>query len=230
MFRGQQQTAFHSDNVLDAVVGGLEEVGFEVSQQSRNSALTKVLGYEVQRSPAIFRFPGKKMAPAQRGNVQRSREEDGRLSHPTILGGSVDPWALLRRDLLCIPHALFHFMDAFEDDSVAKWRPSAREEIRAMARVIPAMQAHVGAEILPWLFATDAMGQNDYDFGGFGIVATNISPEETKSLLRQGEQVGRTVAQLDVVGGSKLVTDIYCQPRLSHFFLMSSSTKRDGWR
>ncbi len=200
---GRDQTTFHSDSVLDAVVGGLEKVGFEVSQQSRNSELTKVLGYEVQRQPALFRFPGKKMALLREAMF---KEAEKRLANLDILRSLVGVWihgALLRRDLLCIPHALFHFLDAFEDVKMTRWWPSAREEVRAMARVIPAMQAHVGAEILPWLFATDAMGQNEFDYGGFGIVATNVSPEEVKILLRQGEQVGRTVAQLDVVGGSK---------------------------
>ena len=106
---GQQQTAFHSDNVLDAVVGGLEEVDFEVSQQSRNSELTKVLGYEVQRHPALFRFPGKKMALLREAMF---KEAEKRMADLVILRSLVGVWihgALLRRDLLCIPQCLVSF-------------------------------------------------------------------------------------------------------------------------
>lgn len=170
-----------------------------------------MLGYEVQRCPALFRLPGKKMALLREALF---RETEKRRANLVILRSLVGVWihgALLRRDLLCIPHALFHFLDAFEEETEARWWNSAKEELRAMARVVPAMQAHVGAEILPWLFATDAMGQNEFDYGGFGIVATNVSTEEIKTLLRQGEQVGRTVAQLDVIGGSKF-GDRHLQP------------------
>ena len=118
---GKTKSTFHSDSVLDAVVSGLEEVGFEVSQQSRNSELNKVLGYEVQRCPALFRLPGKKMALLREALF---RETEKRRAHLVILRSLVGVWihgALLRRDLLCIPHALFHFLDAFEEETEARW-------------------------------------------------------------------------------------------------------------
>lgn len=90
---GQQQTAFHSDNVLDAVVGGLEEVDFEVSQQSRNSEHQSV-GVRGATTSSALSLSWQEDGLAQRGNVQRSREEDGRPSHSTIPGGGVDPWCL----------------------------------------------------------------------------------------------------------------------------------------
>lgn len=43
-----------------------------------------------------------------------------------------------------------------------------------MAALVPYMSCHVGSKFGRWLFATDAMGQNDVDFGGFGIVATTL--------------------------------------------------------
>ena len=226
---GPTKTTFHSDKVLDKVVSGLEEVGFEVSQQSRDSELNKVLGYEVQRHPALFRLPGRKMALLREALF---KEAEKRIADLGVLRSLVGVWihgALLRRDLLCVPHALFHFIDTFEEVGKARWWPSAREEVRAMARLVPAMQAHVGAEILPWLFATDAMGQNEYDFGGYGIVATSITSEEIDILLRQGEQVGRTVAQLDVVGGSKF-GDRHLQPTTPFTLLPEQLFNEERWR
>lgn len=137
--------------------------------------------------------------------------------------------ALLRRDLLSIPRALFHFLDTYEDEKMARWWPSAKEEVRAMARLVPTMQAHVGAEILPWLFATDAMGQNEHDSGGYGIVATSISAEEINILLKQGEQVGRTVAQLDVIGGSRF-GDRYLLPTTPFTMLPTQFFQEDRWK
>lgn len=41
-----------------------------------------------------------------------------------------------------------------------------REEVTAMARVVPLMSCHVGARFLDFMFATDAMGDNEVDHGG----------------------------------------------------------------
>ena len=47
-----------------------------------------------------------------------------------------------------------------------------------------------------WLFATDAMGVNEVDFGGSGIAVSEISANEVSLLLRQGEALGRSIARV----------------------------------
>ena len=192
----------HSDELLGEVVGGLSSLGFEVSQQARDGQLEKVVGYEVVRHPASFRLPLKKQLLLKEALLQVA---SGRMVQIDVLRSLVGMWifgALLRRELLSIPHSVFHFMDEHQGETTVWWE-SARQEIKAMAVMVPYMSCHLGSKWGPWLFATDAMGQNDFDFGGFGIVATPLQEGEVATLLSQGEAPGLTVARLDSVGGAK---------------------------
>ena len=192
----------HSDELLDEVVGGLSHLGFEVSQQARDGQLEKVVGYEVVKHPASFRLPLKKQLLLKEALLQVASSRRVQID---VLRSLVGMWifgALLRRELLSIPHSVFHFMDEFQGETTTWWE-SARREIKAMAVLVPYMSCHVGSKWGPWLFATDAMGQNDVDFGGCGIVATPLEEGEVTALLCQGEAPGLTVARLDSTGGAK---------------------------
>lgn len=198
----QPQDRLHADSLLGVTVEALERLGFTVSQQSRSGELTKVVGYELIQSPAIFRLPVNKMVLLRLALLELA---DRRWVQVRTLRSVVGVWifgALLCRDLLSIPHSIFQFMTEYED-SLAEWWPSARREARMMARVTGLMQCHVGSAILPWLFATDAMGANEVDNGGFGMVVTKISKTEVQALLRVGEMEGRSIARVDGSGGAK---------------------------
>ena len=93
-------------------------------------------------------------------------------------------------------------MDEFEG-LVVPWWETARQEVKAMANLMSQMFCHVGSPVSHWLFATDAMGQNDLDFGGYGIAMTEVDNIEIKALLRQGEVAGKTIARLDGFQGTK---------------------------
>ena len=192
----------HSDELLDEVVGGLSSLGFEVSQQARDGQLEKVVGYEVVRHPASFRLPMKKQLLLKEAMLQVASAKKVQIDVLRSLMGMWIFGALLRRELLSIPHSVFHFIDEHQGE-IATWWESARQEVRAMAVLVPYMSCHVGSKWGPWLFATDAMGQNDIDNGGFGIVATSLEEGEVASLLSQGEAPGLTVARLDSVGGAR---------------------------
>ena len=58
----QHQGPLHADNMLDHSTGGLERIGFQVTQLFRANQLEKVVGYEIVQSPATFRLPVNKMA------------------------------------------------------------------------------------------------------------------------------------------------------------------------
>ncbi len=191
----------HCDRLLDETVKGLGAVGFQVTQQFRAGELDKVVGYEVVPKPAEFRLPKRKMALVNQALLflveQRTVQVD-------ILRSLIGMWtfgSLLRRELLAIPQTVFRFIEKHEG-TVTSWWPLARCEVRAMAQVTCLMTCHVGAPILPWLFGTDAMGENEHDWGGYGVVATTLLEGEKDSLLQQGEAVGRAVARLDG-GGAK---------------------------
>ena len=62
-----------------------------------------------------------------------------------------------------------------------------------MASLIPALYADLGAPLAPAIFATDAMGANAEDAGGFGIVCRDASPELAETAFRVGRRPGFSV-------------------------------------
>lgn len=218
----------HSDVLMETVVGDLEKVGFGVSQQMKAMEVEKVVGYEVISKPPQFRLPLKKMALL---NVALMELTSRQVVSIEILRSLVGMWifgSLLRRELLSIPHVLFHFMDHHEG-TTATWWISARDEVRAMARMTALMVCDLGSPILPILFGTDAMGENDIDYGGYGIVATKLREDEKRTLLRLGEQPGRSIARLDGCQGTKY-PDRPLQPTVPFSRLPDEFFKPDRWK
>ena len=80
--------------------------------------------------------------------------------------------ALLKREALSIPFFIFDFCIKCAGQRV-RWWPRVRDEVRAMAHVVPHLTAEVGAPLLDTVFATDAMGEA-HDAGGYGIVAADL--------------------------------------------------------
>ena len=75
--------------------------------------------------------------------------------------------------------------------------PSVRRELRTMAELVPFMEARLGWKLSSTVFGTDAMGANEVDNGGFGIVGRKITAELAREIYEQGTAVGRTVVRLD---------------------------------
>jgi len=216
-----------SDLILKEVVDGLEKVGFSVSQQERDKEVEKVVGYEVCRCPATFMLPKKKMVLLTEAlkYVASCRKVNTR-----VLRALVGVWifgALLRRELLSVPHSIFHFMEEHENMTVVWWQ-SAREEAIAMARLTCLMSCHVGAKLHSWIFATDAMGANEFDHGGYGIVTTKAMEKELAELVRSSETQGRVIAQLGSLGGSKYPHKPLC-PTVPFTLLPASLFAQERW-
>ena len=192
----------HSDVLLEKTVQGLEDIGFGVTQQVLSKDIEKVVGYEVVSSPAQFRLPLRKMALLRQALFEIAGQ--ARVAVET-LRSLVGMWifgSLLRRELLSVPHAIFHFMEE-HDGQVVAWWESARSEARAMARLTSLMVLHLGSPILPMMFATDAMGASEEDWGGYGIVASELAEDEKRLLLKVGELPGRSIARLNGLNGTK---------------------------
>lgn len=79
---------------------------------------------------------------------------------------------------------------------VRPWWRSARTEVTGMAYAVPLLFADVGAPFCPYIYATDAMGANETDNGGFGIVGAELPQHMLYALIDRGEHPGRTVARL----------------------------------
>ena len=128
--------------------------------------------------------PGNRLASlstsAENSTVENSLQKAGLLSlaieilvnqpevSATVLSKILGIWiwgAILRRALLVIPHSLFTMLDTCPDQ-VLPWWPSARRELAAMGFALPLMWADVGSPLATTVLSSDAVGINDYDFGG----------------------------------------------------------------
>ena len=100
----------HCNKLLDEAVAGLEAVGFQVSQQVRAGELEKVVGYEVVAKPAQFRFPLKKAALLQIALRGLAGQKKVAVDSLRSLVGMWIFGSLLKRELLSVPHSVFHFI------------------------------------------------------------------------------------------------------------------------
>ncbi len=75
--------------------------------------------------------------------------------------------------------------------------PSVRRELIALGRCIPFLQYRAYWKYKPVLFASDAMGANDFDKGGYALVATDVTQTEIDMLRTLGEAPGHSIARAD---------------------------------
>ena len=183
-----------ADGCMEFCANSLERVGFHVTGRESDAVLSKIIGYEVVRHPAALRIPAERAALLQdallflvscafvSANTLRS-----------VLGTWI--WAaLLKREALSIPYYIFDFCNRCEGQRV-RWWPRVRDEVRAMAHVIPHLTAEVGSPLSDTVFATDAMGAA-HDAGGFGIVAADLPHSTVVDCYRRAHKPGRTVVKL----------------------------------
>ncbi len=187
-------TAGRADRVMHGIADGLQEAGFGVDDRSEDHQLEKVVGYELQRRPAKIRLPGAKSVLLEDALLYLGRAA---LADTHALRSVLGVWiwgALFRRDLLCIPHAVFRFLDTYPDRTV-RWWESARREAFVMAAVVGLMSADVGAPLATCLFAADAIVASD-DAGGYGLVAADVSAAVARDCLLVDLRPGKTVTKL----------------------------------
>ncbi|CAK0821636.1 unnamed protein product, partial [Prorocentrum cordatum] len=181
---------------MHQLADALAEAGFVVTDRTEASDMQKVLGYAPQARPAQLRLP-----PKRARELVQQLEAMGatRTLHTEELRSLLGVWiwgALLRRELLCIPSAVFRLLERYPHQRVSTWA-TVRRELRAMAKVVPLMYADLGAPPAPVHFAADAMGANVEDDGGWGILVTDMDEDIAKDFIDTGGNLGYTVARLD---------------------------------
>ncbi|CAK0903818.1 unnamed protein product, partial [Prorocentrum cordatum] len=181
---------------MHQLADALAEAGFVVTDRTEASDMQKVLGCAPQARPAQLRLP-----PKRARELVQQLEAMGatRSLHTEELRSLLGVWiwgALLRRELLCMPSAVFRLLERHPRQRVCTWA-TVRRELRAMARVVPLMYADLGAPPAPAYFAADAMGANVEDDGGWGILVTDMCEDIAKDFIDTGGSLGYTVARLD---------------------------------
>ena len=117
--------------------------------------------------------------------------------HTGLLASALGIWiwgALLRRELLSIPHAIFGFIEQHRERH-ARWWPSARREARLMVWATCFMAYEASAPLCPVVFAIDAQGASHLDAGGFGIVCRSVKPSLINECYCRGAALGLSVVR-----------------------------------
>ena len=123
-----------------ALTALLEEAGFVVPDRQPSPTVDKVLGYAVQEEPARLDVPADKAIALQGALLAAARQNKVSVSTEAFVLGTWICGALLRRDFLSIPSAIFGFVERCRDQTVCWW-PTARREAVAMAKVVPCLFA-----------------------------------------------------------------------------------------
>ena len=66
-----------------------------------------------------------------------------------------------------------------------------------MASGVLAMYADLGAPVAETIFATDAMGENEHDHGGYGVVAARFPAKIVRQCFEEALEPGHAVVRLD---------------------------------
>jgi len=185
------------DVLMQRCAEALEEIGFVVPERRLSSdKRKKLVGYEFQESP-----------PAITLTALRAHQLSTTLWWLTLapkidielLRSVMGVWvwaALIARHWLAIPSSTFRMMDVCAYRRVPWW-PSARAEVRVLARGVPALRRSLDSPVAPVLFSSDAEGANDRDCGGYGAVCAPANRELMIKILHGGLRPGRTIARLD---------------------------------
>ena len=178
-----------ADELMTCIAEGMEKLGFIVPERVTNEELSKVIGYAWNSEKRVFSLPLKKRMLLYSALIELSSH---RLINVDLMRAVVGVWsfgAQLRRDVYSVPFVLYNFIDRFQGQIVRLW-PSVRCELIQMAWAVRFMEMKVDLPFSDELLATDAMGGNDFDHGGFGVCTTPLSSQELDCLRVSAEQTG----------------------------------------
>ena len=105
----------HADHIMGHMANALETAGFSVPQESRESDhdLEKIIGYAIWRDEGRFTIAIQKWVLLRGALLELGQ---AKLVDAEVARSVIGVWlfaALLRRDALCIPHAIFYAMDRY---------------------------------------------------------------------------------------------------------------------
>ena len=182
--------------LMEEIADNMEAEGFKVPDRRAGNEISKVVGYEIDAQKGSFALPRRRACLLQAALLEQA---NARYVCVELLRALVGIWsfgAQLRRELYSIPFSVYHMIDVCEGQFVKLW-PSVRRELVFMARAIDFMTLQAADPVSDVVFATDAMGADDVDCGGYGICMTKATPEEFKALMWAGEEPGFSLSEHD---------------------------------
>ena len=196
IFIGTADSESRTNDMMQKAVDSLESIGFIVKDRTACADMRKTLGYEVCTRRGRVMFPSERAVYLQEamrwmvGQTYVCTKTLHRLMGLWIWG------ALLRRELLSLPHSVFRFIEVHGGARVRWWR-RARQEIASMAESVCWMYVDLCAEVAPTIFATDAKGADHADNGTYAVVATDVSEELALECIASNAVMGKAMTRED---------------------------------
>ena len=183
---------------METLADSWQEAGFLVRDRTQAGQIEKYVGYSINACPALLCIPPEKAWDLRESlRVLTKSDQVCVRTLRSLLGIWI--WAaLLKRECLSIPSAVFGFVEKCAD-RVVPWWPKAREECVVMYQVLPAIVCELGAPISQWVFASDAQGSGevaDTDNGGYGVVASRPAVSVVKEAFLRSQSSGKTIVRL----------------------------------
>ena len=181
--------------LIEEISQNMEAAGFRVPDRRHGKEVEKVVGFRLDMDTGTFTLPVKRARLLERALLELAH---ARWVDVDVLRAVLGVWSFgaQLRDLYSIPFVVYRMIELCEGQFVRQW-PSVRDELICMARAVAFMEYEGRLQFSDVLFATDAMGADDLDCGGYGIVMTKINNSERQSLLHVGEAPGLTISNLN---------------------------------
>ena len=197
----------HTNFLMLSTAEALEDEGFTVTERFKAPELDKIVGYEKSHGYPGLVFPAVKGQLLARALLHLANQRSVQIEALRALVGVWLFGALLRRELLSITGHVFTFIERFSS-GVHTWWESARLEVLIMAKLVCFMRVNFTLPAGEVMFATDAQGHSgtddsSFDNGGYGIVAADLSLDQTLASWRSSFTPGLSVCKLDGSLGSK---------------------------
>ena len=185
-----------ADAVMEEAAESLEELGFSVKDRFPSAVGQKIVGYQWEACPPELGLDARREALLAGALDYLLR---GAKVDVDLLRAVTGVWiwaALLNRPVLAALNAIFTFFVKGEG-RVFRWWPSVRREVILMRDLVPVLRHRMNKPAAPLLFATDAEGVNNEDYGGYGMVAAPIQESLAEAVLLAGSKAGRTITALN---------------------------------
>ncbi|CAE7839677.1 unnamed protein product [Symbiodinium sp. CCMP2592] len=172
--------------LMEEIADNMEAAGFKAPDRRSCDEVTKVVGYEIDVRQGAFSLPRRKARLLQAALFEQGS------------GWDLEFRRAAETRALSIPFTVYHMMDVCEGQLVHPW-PSVRRELTVMARAVDFMTLHASHPVSSSVYATDAMGADDVDCGGFGVCVTQTQAtrDEFRALMWAGEEPGFAITEAD---------------------------------
>jgi hypothetical protein len=190
-------SAVTADAIMTSISEHMEAAGFLVPERYTSDNIQKAIGYQMDQGLGRFSLPLRRQVELSSALLGLSGQHSIDVEVLRSVLGIFMFGAQLRRETMSVPHACYRMVEVCANMVVPMWA-SVRAELKAMSRLVPLLFCDTTCQLPRVAYASDAMGAGEgvsMDHGGFGVVISNISEQESLDILESSEICGRALCR-----------------------------------